>query len=309
MIPEDSLPWVVSISLGSSKRDKSSLLELGGKTFKVERRGTDGDFAAFARLFSELDGKAAALGVGGADIWLKAGGKAYAFKDVERAVAGARSTPVVDGSGLKHTLERSAILWMKDQDILDFEKSKVMLVSAVDRFGMAEALAQVCPKVVYGDFIFGLGIPIPISKLSTVAFLGKLLLPIITRLPIQTFYPTGEKQEKRTPKFAKFFEEADLIAGDWHFIRRFAPENLTGKRILTQTLRKADLEWLKSIGLHQAITTTPEVGGETFATNVMEAVLAAEAGRRLTESEIEARISTLGWVPRVWTLNPLPLGG
>lgn len=308
MISEDSLPWVVSVSLGSSKRDKSSLLELGDKTYKVERRGTDGDFAAFASLFSELDGKAAALGVGGADIWLKAGGKAYAFKDVEKAVSGAKRTPVVDGSGLKHTLERNAIKWLNDEHIIDFEKSRVLLVSAVDRFGMAEALAQLCPKVVFGDLIFGLGLPISISRLSTVAFLGRILLPIITRLPIQTFYPTGEKQEKRTPKFAKFFDEADLIAGDWHFIRRFAPENLSGKRILTQTLRKADLEWLKSIGVHQAITTTPEVGGETFATNVMEAALAAEAGRRLTELEIEERISTLGWLPRVWTLNPLPLG-
>ncbi len=308
MIPEDTLPWVVSISLGSSSRDKSSLLELGGRTYKVERRGTDGDFAAFAQLFHDLDGKAAALGVGGADIWLKAGGRAYAFKDVEKAVSGAKSTPVVDGSGLKHTLERSAIFWMKEQGILDFQKSRVLLVSAVDRFGMAEALAEVCPRVVFGDLIFGLGLPISVTKLSTVASLGKLLLPIITRLPIQTFYPTGEKQEKRTPKFEKFFNDADLIAGDWHFIRRFAPEKLAGKKVLTQTLRKADLEWLTSIGVHQAITTTPEVGGETFATNVMEAVLSAEAGRRLTESEIEERVSTLDWVPRVWTLNPLPLG-
>ncbi len=278
-------------------------MELDGKSYRVERRGTDGDFAAFARLFAELDGKAAALGVGGADIWLKAGGKSYAFKDVARAVAGAVKSPVVDGSGLKHTLERQAIAWMQNNGVFDFTSGKVLLVSAVDRFGMAEALAHACPRVVFGDLCFGLGIPIPIRRFSTVTLLGRLLLPLITKMPIQFFYPTGEKQEKRTPKFAKLFRDAELIAGDWHFIRRFAPERLDGKMVLTQTLRKADLDWLKSIGVTKAVTTTPEVGGETFATNVMEAVLAAEAGRRLTELEIQERISALGWVPRVWNLS------
>lgn len=303
MSSSDQIPWVVSISLGSSKRDKSSLMELAGRTYRVERRGTDGDFAAFARLFSELDGQAAALGVGGADIWLKAGGRSYAFKDVEKAVAAAVKSPVVDGSGLKHTLERQAIGWMQKEGVFDFSTGRVLLVSAVDRFGMAEALAHACPRVVYGDLCFGLGLPIPVRRFNTVTLLGRLLLPIVTRLPIQFFYPTGEKQEKRTPKFAKLFIESDLIAGDWHFIRRFAPERLEGKMILTQTLRKADLEWLKAIGITKAVTTTPEVGGETFATNVMEAVLAAEAGRRLSEEEIQQRISALGWVPRVWNLN------
>ena len=303
MTSPDNLPWVVSISLGSSTRDKTSVIELDGWSYLVERKGTDGDFAAFARLFAELDGKAAALGVGGADIWLRAGGRSYAFKDVEKAVAGAVKSPVVDGSGLKHTLERQAVNWMQKEGVFDFKTGKVLLVSAVDRFGMAEALAEACPNVTYGDLCFGLGIPIAIRRFSTVTFLGRLLLRIVTRLPIQVFYPTGEKQEKRTPKFAKLFNQADLIAGDWHFIRRFAPESLKGKMVLTQTLRKADLEWLKGIGVSQAVTTTPEVGGETFATNVMEAVLAAEAGRRMTEDEIQERISALGWVPRVWNLN------
>lgn len=303
MTSTESLPWVVSISLGSSTRDKSSVIELDGVSYRVERKGTDGDFAAFSRLFTELDGKAAALGVGGADIWLRAGGRSYAFKDVEKAVEGAVKSPVVDGSGLKHTLERQAIAWMQKEGVFDFKAGKVLLVSAVDRFGMAEALAEACPSVTYGDLCFGLGIPVAIRKFSTVSLLGRLLLPIVTRLPIQVFYPTGEKQEKRTPKFPKLFNEAGLIAGDWHFIRRFAPDSLQGKKILTQTLRKADLEWLKAIGVTQAITTTPEVGGETFATNVMEAVLAAEAGRRMTEQQIQERISALGWVPRVWNLN------
>ena len=133
-------------------------------------------------------------------------------------------------------------------------------------------------------------------------FIGAVSLPIICRLPFKWFYPTGEKQEKRTPKYPKVFQQATLIAGDWHYIRRYAPEDLKGKSILTQTLRKADLDWLNTTGAERAITTTPVMGGETFATNVMEGVLVALLGKRpeeLTEKDYLDTLRRLDWKPNV----------
>jgi hypothetical protein len=135
-----------------------------------------------------------------------------------------------------------------------------------------------------------------------VKLIGALTLPIITRLPFKWFYPTGEKQESRTPKFPKVFQEATFICGDWHFIRRYAPDDLSGKTILTQTVRKADLEWLKSTGARRVITTTPVMGGETFATNVMEGVVVALLGKRpeqLSEGDYLETLKRLDWRPNV----------
>ena len=61
---------VVSVSLGTSKRDKVHDCEILGLPFRIERRGTDGDKKKFKALMEELDGEVDALGVGGADIWL-----------------------------------------------------------------------------------------------------------------------------------------------------------------------------------------------------------------------------------------------
>lgn len=58
----------VSVSIGSSKRDKTVELELLGEKIRIERIGTDGDMEAAAQLFKELDGKVDAFGVGGADL-------------------------------------------------------------------------------------------------------------------------------------------------------------------------------------------------------------------------------------------------
>lgn len=297
---------VVSVSLGSSKRNKTHEVEILGEMFKIERIGTDGDLDAFAKMFSDLDGKVDALGVGGADIYVVVGQKRYAFKQIQKLVAGAKTTPVVDGSGLKHTLERETILTLQRDGTVDFKNEKVLLVSAVDRFGMAQALLEVGAQTTYGDFLFGLGLPIPVRSYKTVRIFGAIVLPIITRLPFKWFYPTGEKQDSRTPKFPKVFEEATFICGDWHYIKRYAPDRLEGKTILTQTLRKADLDWLKTTGARRAITTTPVMGGETFATNVMEGVVVALNRKRpeeLTEKDYLETLRRLDWKPNVIDLG------
>lgn len=298
---------VVSVSLGSSKRDKVHEAEILGEHFSIERRGTDGDTAKFKAVMEELDGHVDALGVGGADIWVVVGDRRYAFREIVQLTSGVKKSPLVDGSGLKHTLEREAINRLQETGVVDFAKERVLLVSAVDRYGMAQSIDALCPHVVYGDICFALGINIPVRSYRAVQTIGKLSLPIITKLPFQWLYPTGEKQEKRTPKYPKLFQEATFICGDWHYIRRYAPDDLKGKTILTQTLRKADLDWLKETGARRAITTTPIMGGETFATNVMEGVIVALLGRRpeeMTEQDYLGVLKKLNWEPNVIELNP-----
>lgn len=297
---------VVSVSLGTSKRDKSQEVEILGEQFKIERIGTDGDMKRFAQMFSDLDGKVDALGVGGADIFVVVGERRYAFSQIRNLVKGATKTPVVDGSGLKHTLERETVDRLQRENIVDFKAEKVLLVSAVDRFGMAQALDQIGGEVMYGDLLFGIGVPIKLRTYAAVKRFGSVILPVITKLPFKWFYPTGEKQNERKPKFPNVWNWATLIAGDTLFIRRYAPDRLDGKTILTQTVRKADLDWLKEAGVHRVITTTPEMGGETFATNVMEGVIVALLGKRpdqITEREYLEMLARLKWKPNVIALN------
>lgn len=296
-----SVKRVVSVSLGSSKRNKKSAFDLLGQPFELERIGTDGDMARFAAMFRELDGKVDAIGIGGADLYVVAGKRRYAFREIAACVRGI-STPVVDGSGLKHTLERESVNWLQREGVVDFSKERALLVSAVDRYGMAQALDALCPDVVYGDFYFGLGLPVPVRSYRQVETLGKLLLPVITRLPFKWFYPTGEKQEKRTPKFEKLWADRTFVGGDSLYILRYAPDRLDGKTLLTQSVRAADLEYFRGAGLKRLITTTPMVGGETFATNVMEAALVALLGRRpeeISEADYLDALGQIGWKPNV----------
>ncbi|WP_199698569.1 quinate 5-dehydrogenase [Deinococcus cavernae] len=291
---------VVSVSLGNSKRNAREQFTLLGQPFILERLGTDGDSARAAELFRQLDGKVDAFGLGGADLYVIADRKRYVFNNVRKLVSNARVTPVLDGSGLKNTLERDAIAQL--DPVLNWRSKRVLMVSAVDRFGMAEALAQHHADVVYGDLIFGLNIDRPIRTIGTLRTVAKLSLPAITKLPQDWFYPTGEKQESSVEgKGTKYYAWADVIAGDTHYAKRYAPKNLLGKTILTQTITPADREWMKDRGVARLITTTPRMGSRNFATNVLEAMFVAMSGQRqaLSEAQYLDYIRQVGFKPEI----------
>ena len=91
----------VSISIGSSKRNKAVEVTLLGEKISIERIGTDGDMEAAALKYKELDGTVDAFGVGGGDLGAMADGKWYPFHSVPPMVRFVKKTPLVDGSGIK----------------------------------------------------------------------------------------------------------------------------------------------------------------------------------------------------------------
>jgi hypothetical protein len=275
-----------------------------GETFVLERIGTDGSWERAVELVEELDGKVDAFGLGGADLYVYAGSRRYTFRDAKRMVQAAQKTPMLDGSGLKHTLERNAIQLLEAQ--IGWKDKKVLIPSAVDRFGLAEALDEAGARTLYGDLIFGLGLPIPLYRLSLLQKIAYLLLPLVTQLPFQWLYPTGEKQEKQVQDWRqRYFEWAQVVAGDWHFIRRFMPQDMQGKVILTNTTTPEDLEFMRARGVAKLITTTPRLEGRSFGTNVMEAFIVAVAGKYpLSEADYLEYITQLNLRPEVIELQP-----
>jgi len=297
---------VVGVSLGSATRDHRIELAVGGRTIIAERIGVE-TLPAFRRTLLELDGKVDVIGIGGANLALVVGRRRYPIRDVTHLVEGIR-TPLVDGSGLKSLLEKQLIL-----DILprkygfDVRGRRVLLVSSVDRYGMAEAFTQAGADVRFGDFMFGLGLPLLLRGLTTVHVLAALLLPVMTRLPFTWLYPTGSKQEQITPRFGWAYRWAEVLAGDFHFIRRYMPEDLSGRIVFTNTLTAQDVEALRARGVRMIVTPSPNLEGRSFGTNVVQAILVAASGRppeTLTPQDYLRLMALVGFRPRVEVLNP-----
>ncbi len=298
---------VVSVSLGSSARDHQAHVNLLGEEFDISRVGTDGKLDAAIAKVKELDGHVDAIGLGGIDVYLYAGKHRYALRDGLRLLEAAKTTPVVDGSGLKNTLEREAVRFMQEDLGIELKGKHVLMVSALDRFGMAQALVDAGADVLFGDFIFALDLDKPVKGLHEFEEMAEKYLPDACKLPFQFFYPTGKKQDKPPePKYPQYYHDADIIAGDFHFMRQFMPDDLNGKIVLTNTVTGNDVDELRKRGVKMLVTTTPDFQGRSFGTNVVEAALLALLGKKwaeVTSADYERLLHDLHLKPRVVSLT------
>ncbi len=294
----------VSVSLGSSERDKTVEITLLGECVSLERQGTNGDIDQAIARFTRLDGQVDALGVGGIDLWLQLGNRRFPIRDAQRLVKNVRRTPVVDGGGLKNTLERQVAQVLAQELGERYARGRVLITVGVDRYGMALSFAAQGYELALGDLFFGLGVPVALRNMRQLHLMARLLLPIATQLPLKFLYPTGEKQNEIIPRFTQWYQWADVIAGDCHYIRRHMPPDLTGKVIVTNTTTEKDMALFRQRGVTHVLTTTPLLNGRSFGTNMMEAALTAVAAknRPLTHAELDEMLRQLAMKPTVHKL-------
>lgn len=294
------MKYAVSISLGSSKRDKRVTVKFKGETVVIERIGLDGNVAKAKKMYEALDGRVDAFGMGGVDMYLRVAGKEHPLKAALKLVENVHQTPVVDGRGLKHTLERRIFELAAPAlgGIPQFQKAFIPV--AVDRIGLATAVSEVAEQVTFGDLMVALNLPLPIYGLKNFYRVAKAMMPLVSNFPMSMLFYGSDGAEHK-PKYQKYWQESDLIAGDYLFMRKYMPERIDGKTIITNTTTEENLLLLKERGARQVITSTPRYAGRSFGTNMMEAALTAYAakGRQLSDDELNALIDELDLRPQV----------
>lgn len=270
----------LSISIGSSKRDKSVVVQLLGEEVHIQRIGTDGDMDAARQMFREQDGKVDAFGLGGSDLGLLVDNRWYPLHSIAPLVKDVRLTPVADGCGLKNTLESQSaeVLETEISPYLDQVGRKALVMTAMDRYGLLRSFTNAGYACLFGDALFSLSLPLPIRSERGIKILAASLLPLVSRLPFKWIYPVGENQHQRKPKCGWAFDWASVISGDCHYITRYMPDDMEGKIIVTNTTTPADVELFRQAGVKYLMTSTPVYNGRSFGTNMMESALLAASG-------------------------------
>ena len=292
---------VVSISLGSSTRNKRVETTLRGEPIVLERIGADGDQKRMRQLFLEYDGQVDAFGFGGADLGLEVNGRYFPLHSVHSIIAGVQA-PVVDGGGIRAVVERQTAQQL--QGLVPGHPKRALFCVAVGRYAMVRGFLDMGYETLFGDLAFGLGIPVFLRSLSALHLLARILLPIMARLPFEWIYPTGEKQSQIVPKYEPQYRWASIIADDFLYIKQHLPARLDGKTIVTNTTTGDDVDLLKERGLSHLVTVTPRLDGRSFGTNVMEAALTALAakGRPLSTAELKEMLDEEEMTPSLLSL-------
>lgn len=104
----------------------------------------------------------------------------------------------------------------------------------------------------------------------------------------------------------KLLENADIIAGDFLFIKKSLPSQLNRKIIITNTTTADDVKELKKRGLNILITSTPRYNGRSFGTNILEAMVLSMINKpqsEITEENIIKIIDQIPIKPNIEILN------
>lgn len=299
---------VVSVSIGSSSRNHSVVVDVMGEPVSLERMGTDGDLKRCFDVMRELDGQVDAFGLGGTNFYLTVAGRKYPMREELRLAQGIR-TPILDGGSIKAGFESQLPRHFMEETGIDLKDRRVLLMSAVDRYSLGEALEKTKCQLMVGDFYFALGLPFAVRSLRPIRSVVPWALPLALRLPFGSIYPTGSEQDENRPtRFSRrLFDWAEIITGDFHYIRRHMPLSLSGKTIITNTVTPADRALLAERGASLLVTASPDFDGRSFATNVLEALVVAVSGKRPEElgpAGVREYIDRLHLRPRFEVLNP-----
>lgn len=299
---------VLSVSIGSSRRDHSVEVMLRGERFRISRVGTDGDMDRAEQVLRENDGSVAAFGLGGIDLYLTACGRDYHFRDGKRFGRAVSRTPLLDGSGLKGAVEADVVRHMVEDLGLRLEGKRVLVTSAVDRWGMTEGFFAAGCEVVACDLIFALGIPVPLRSRAALERTIRAVAPVAVALPFSWLYEADadhETEVKDGSRYARLYQEADIIAGDYKYVRRYMPADMRGTWVVTNTTTPEDVEFLRDRGVDLLVTSTPRLEGRTFGTNVIEATMVALDGadRRLPPERYMELMRETGFMPQALWLQ------
>lgn len=302
---------IVSISLGPSSRDYAFTTQLFGQEFHVRRLGTDGDEQRARALVARFDGQADAIGLGGMNLYFKIGRHTYVHQRVQHIASAAHSTPVLDGTHLKNTLERWAISELAGKEPDLFRYKRIFFLSGIDRYALAQVLSRYTDQIFFGDAIFHLNLPFALRSFGQLKRYARWVLPRLCRAPYNTLYRVGSTWGMHTPRGEKFFKQADVIVGDITYIQRFSPDELRRKVIVTNSLSADDMETLKDRGVESVITLTPAFGDEHrfVDINVIEAMFTSlmdGPATDLTDDDYLGLVSRWILEPQITVLNEPP---
>jgi predicted amino acid dehydrogenase len=300
---------IVSISLGSAQRDYTFTTTILGQHVEVRRIGTNGDTALAAALIRDFDGKADAIGLGGVTPVFRVGAARYPHHEALRIAAAAGRTPVVSGGQIKQTLDRWCVQEANRASRGMFNYRRILVASGIDRYALAQALGQYDAELRFADPVVHSGLRFlpPPRSIAQLDLYAATTLPLTALLPYKLLHPVALGQEGRDGRAEALFAWADVIAGDFAFIRRFAPDDLRRKTIVTDDPSPAEIEGLRARGAANLVTLSPKLSEEHpyVSADVLEGIAVAllECGASPTEGDLINFIAEAGWGPDVLRLN------
>jgi len=281
----------------------------------IQRIGCSGSPELVRAQIAAHDGKVDAIGLDGYPFHLKLGRHTADHTEGASLRQAARTTPVVDGSGLRAGLERWGVTLADRMQPGIFAQKRILMVPGVNHEGLASALSRRGSEIRYADPVVYFALPdFPgAGRPQTLDRAAALTLEQLKDAPFRRIKP--QPGVPGSPRSPKPFQWADVLAGDIGAIRRYAPENLKHKIVVTDAATEEDLEDLRQRGVAVAITllrplesSLPLRGSSAAMVEAILVALRPDPTTPLNENTYLDLIAGVEWKPDIRVLQPEEAG-
>jgi len=292
---------VVTVTLGSSKKDFEFKTRFLGEEFSVRRLGADRDGSKAWELMRRQQANADAIALSDMPDHYHVGLRTVVNKESQRLMQVVTRVPVTTGASLRRLLQVRAIRHVQKELGHYFNNNLVLFLSGMRNYDMAVALSDYTRNLSFADPVFQTGSPLLLSSLDQLELYakGKELIPDIV---------PGEflRSVLRTVKnkiVANAVAKSHVIVGTFREIQAVSSGgNLEGKTLVTSAIDDEGLAFFTKHKVNLVVDVSPKLFDKVVGISTITAMILAATGKpesELSDHDFEEIINELDIKPRL----------
>jgi predicted amino acid dehydrogenase len=269
-----STKQVVTVTLGSSKRDYTFETDFLGHHFQVRRLGADDDTNKAWDLMRRHQAKADAIGLGEVGDHFHVGQDTLINKETRRLLKVVTRVPVTTGAKLRRLLQVRAVHQVQNHLGNYFNNNLVLFLSGMRNYDMAVALSDYTPNLKFADALAQTGAPKMLTSLGQLEMYARGSDWVLSGKPGEIL--EGALSGLKSKLMMREVAKSHVVVGTVAELRAVGrPGSFAGKTIITSAVDDDAFGFFRKCEANLVIDTSPQLFEHVVGINVIEAMILA----------------------------------
>jgi predicted amino acid dehydrogenase len=292
---------VVTVTLGSSKRDFEFKTEFLGQSFSVRRMGADQDTGKAWELMRRQQATADAIGLGEISDHYQVGLRTVVNKETQRLTNVVTRVPVTTGATLRRLLQVRAIRHVQKELGHYFNNNLVLFLSGMRNYDMAVAMSDYTKNLSFADALFQTGAPKMLTSLEQLELYAKGSNFMLSGKTGQML--EGALSGLKNKLVADIVSKSHVIVGTFAEIKAVGnATNLDGKTLITSAVTDERMAYFAKCKVNLVIDVSPMLFPEVVGINTIEAMILAALEKpqeEVSDDDFDEILTELHVTPRL----------
>ncbi len=292
---------VVTVTLGSSKKDFEFKTEFLGQQFSVRRIGADHDSAKAWDLMRRHQASADAIGLGEISDHYQVGLRTVVNKETQRLLNVVTRVPVTTGATLRRLLQVRAVRFVQKELGHYFNNNLVLFLSGMRNYDMAVALSDYTKNLSFADALFQTGAPTMLTSLEQLEVYARGSEWVLNGRGAEML--ESSLTQFKNSRVSSVVAKSHVIVGTFAEIKAVGrPSNLEGKTLITSAVDDERMAFFKECKVNLVIDVSPKLFEKVVAINTLEAMILATLDKPMEEvsdDDFDEILTELNITPRL----------